>query len=595
MFGDDYMIKQNKSKTILGITAFYHDATAALIHDEKIVAMAEEERFNHQKHTKSFPKNAIQYCLKEANISIEDVDAIAFYFNPWLCFFQYLMKNNPFSLIYDFRRWKQLRFINEAIWLADFWKSILSIRGMLHLSPKTKIYYIPHTKAHLWYGIYNLSTPEGVVLVNDSMGEYTGAYASLIKYENFNGRKTKIRLKKLFSNQDPFSLGYFYGAFTKFLGFQTGHHEGKVMALASYDNDQTKNKLYQYIKTKLILLKNGEFKFKKGVLLERGYAKNSQRLHDNILALIKRSYTSLPSEQRAIKIAAATQKITNDILYHQISTLAHHTGTIVHVGGVAQNSAGNGYISDCFPKINFQVPPLPNDAGCALGAALCLYYKYEKQLPVFKETAFLGSNEKNFDIETKLRMFHIKFASLSSKEALDFSEKFLRQGKTLAIFAEKMECGPRALGHRSILADPSFPNIKDHLNFKVKFREWYRPYGGFILKQSLGKICDIKSQNVDAPYMSFVYKLTPNAKKKIPALVHIDNTCRIQTVSSQMLPFIAKLLKVYEKKYNIPILINTSLNVRGQPICCTIEDALSAFYSSGLDGMLINYRFLIKK
>ena len=184
--------------------------------------MAEEERFNHQKHTKSFPKNAIRFCLKEANISVEDIDAVAFYFNPWLCLLQYLLKNNPLSLIYDFKRWKQLRFINEAIWLADFWKSMLSIRKMLHLSSKTKIFYVPHTKAHLWYGIYNLNTPKGVVLVNDSMGEYTGAHASLVEYSDLNGRKTRIHYKKIFSNRDPFSLGYFYGAFTKFLGFQTG-------------------------------------------------------------------------------------------------------------------------------------------------------------------------------------------------------------------------------------------------------------------------------------------------------------------------------------------------------------------------------------
>lgn len=590
---------QKSGKTILGIVAFYHDSSVALIHNHKVICLSEEERFNLQKHTKALPVNSLHYCLQKAGIKIEEIDEIAYYFNPWLCLVQYLIKNNPLSIIYDFKRWKQLRFWNEMVWLVEFWRNIKSLKKSLKAS-NAKVHYIPHTTCHLFYGLYCMPDEAGTVLVNDSMGEYTGVQANEFRsrFDEF-GNRYNIISKKLFVNSDPNSIGYFYGAITKYMGFKTGHHEGKVMALASYFNSKTDSKLYNLIKKNIILNKNGTFRFSKKILVERGYGIHSQRLGDYLLKKLGDSDFELSNiKQKHFEWSSAFQKCTNDLIAHQVNSIIKKSNyrVIVHVGGVAQNSVANGYISNRYPNILFHVPPVPYDAGCSLGAALYLHNKLYNYLPPMLETAFMGYNEDLKQVINKLQLYNINFESINNeKQIIDLICKKLKQGCIIAIMDEEMECGPRALGHRSILADPSLPYMRSYLNDVIKMREWYRPYGGIILEERLKDILEVKNHHPSSDYMSFVYKVKKEWKNKIPALVHVDDSCRVQIIRKELQPFIYDLLKRYEELNELPVLINTSFNVRSLPICRTTEDAIATFYTSALDMLIINKKIIIYK
>lgn len=586
-----------KVRTILGVSAFYHDSTAAIIHNGRVIALCEEERFNLQKHTNALPSEAVKYCLQKAGIAAADVDELVFYFNPWICLGQYLLKNNPLSLLYDFKRWQQGRFFFEAVWLANFWKDMSSIKRRLGCK-NARLTYMPHTMCHVWYGIYSMPEESGVVLSNDSMGEYTGVYAAKIDSVLTKGIRSHIKYRKLFRHPDPHSIGYLYGAFTKLLGFRTGHHEGKVMALASFEKNGAGEEMYNYLKKYIKIKADGQFRFRNGLVLERGYGHFSQRLGKKILQVL--NYNPIldrPDSEKSFSICYALQKLTNDLIAHQIQGIIKLTNAkcIVHVGGVAQNSVANGFIARKFPHIRIHVPPVPHDAGCALGAAIKKYHDIYNELPVRDETAFLGPASDDGEIISRLSKYGIKYELLDASAAIERLISLLASGKTVAIHDEGMECGPRALGHRTILADPSFEWMKDHLNNNVKYREWYRPYGAIISEDHVRNVMKIDCDVIDADYMSFVYDVKDEWKKRIPSLIHIDGTCRTQVIRKAHQPFIYNLLYGFNALKSVPVLINTSLNVRSQPICRSIEDSISAVFTSQLDGILFNQKILVMK
>src|SRR3989339_698934 len=368
-----------KSKVILGITAFNHDSSACLIYQGRVIAFCEEERFNGIKHTGDFPIKSILFCLEKAGLSLNDVTDVAFYFNIKKCLLSYIKNNNPLYYIIHPSLFKRKRFYYEIIWLFSFINKINSIKKLLN-NYKIKITYVDHHMAHAWYGYFSSNFKNCTVVSNDSVGESVSSLAVKIQRED-----KKIIFGKTFSQTDPHSIGYLYGAITEFLGFKRGQDEGKVMAMAALGKD----KYVKYFDDLIRYLPNGEFRISKELISLRNFQPKSQRLSNDFLK--KFGYYRQPQEpfiQKHYDIAYAIQGVTEKILYHQLKYI--NDDNIVITGGIAQNSVANGKLNNFFYKRNIFIPPIPNDAGCGIGAALSLYYKYYEDLPEFVDTAFLG-------------------------------------------------------------------------------------------------------------------------------------------------------------------------------------------------------------
>ncbi len=569
-------------KVILGITAFNHDASASLICNGEVVAFCEEERFNHVKHTGDFPSNAISFCLKQAKLKIDDVTDVAFYFNPRKCIRSYLQNNNPIRYLLKPSFIKRKRFYYEAVWLLGFINKINSIKRLIK-NTRVKINYVDHHQAHVWYGYYSSHFTDCAVLSNDSNGEGISGMATEIK-----SKKGKIIFKKIFVQHDPHSIGYLYGAITEFLGFKRGNDEGKVMALSALGTDTYIN----YFNSAVKYLPNGGFKFNDNIIWERDFHPAGQRVSNKFTAKFgdyRRKNEQLT--QKHYDIAFAVQRITEKILLHQLNHISNKN--VIITGGIAQNSVANGKINNEFIKKNIFIPPIPHDAGCGLGAAVALHYKYYHNMPIYRDTAFLASEFSKKEILDILRNNKIKFSII--KNPIDFMLDELLRNKIIAVFRGKMECGPRALGNRSIIANPLDQKTKDYLNQKVKNREVFQPYGGIILNKYVKEIFNYRNDNVSGKYMSFVYFVKKEWLGKFPSLMHYDNSCRIQIINKNQDAFWESVLEKFKEKTGVPLLINTSLNLRGQTITQTPQDALNTFYNSAIDHILFNDVILISK
>lgn len=571
-----------KKTIILGITAFNHDSSAGLIKNGKVAAFGEEERFNGIKHTDVFPSQAVNYCLQEAGIGIEDVTDIAFYFNPWKCILAYLKYNNPLFALVDPSVFVRKRFYYELIWLLNFLTKISSIKKLLR-TDRINLHFVDHHKAHVWYGFYASGFKQCAVLSNDSVGEKISGLATY-----FERVKGGIKTRDIFSQTDPHSLGYLYGAVTEFLGFARGEGEGRVMALASYGT----NKYFDFFTDAVTLNPEGTFKLSQDLILRRSFQPKGQRLSNGFFDKFGAPRNpSDPLKQIHFDIARGLQETTERILFHQIKTLDHDQ--LVITGGVAQNSVANGKISDMYPQKRVYVAPISNDAGSSLGAAIYTYYRLTFRLPDHTETAFLGPTYSRNTIISFLKNSGIKYQEI--KQPTKYIVNKLINNKTVAIFRGRMECGPRALGNRSILASPISPTMRDHLNTSVKFREEFRPYGGFILDDKIEQVIRHKNIHKQGPYMSFVYQVKKSWLNKIPSLVHVDKTCRIQILEKNTDPYLEDILDQFEKITGVPILINTSLNIKGHPIARTPQDALCTFFTSALDYIIFDKAIVVKK
>lgn len=572
-----------KQKAILGITAFNHDSSACLVYNDKIVAFSEEERFNYSKHTGDFPIQSILFCLKQAELSIQEIEYIAFYFNPARCIISYIKNNNPFSSFINPFFFKRKRFYFELIWLLSFINKINSIRRVLK-NERIKINYIDHHIAHVWYGYFSSSFKNCTVLSNDSVGEDISSLAIEFRVKD----NKEILAKKIISQKDPHSLGYLYGAITEFLGYKRRTDEGKVMALAALGSD----KYVDYFNKSIKYLSKGQFRINDDLIVPRNFQPKAQRLSNKFFKKFggPRKYFEV-LKQNHYDIAYALQWLTEKILEHQLKYISDKN--IVLTGGIAQNSVANGKINNLFPNKNIFIPPIPNDAGCSLGAAVNLYYKYYKRVPDYVDTAFLGPTFNDNEIIKILKKNKISFKKLNNP--ISFLSNKLSKNKVIILFRGKMECGPRALGNRSIIANPIDSKMKDHLNNDIKNREYFRPYGGLIIDKYVKEIFDYKNKSIDGPYMSFVYPVKDEWLRKIPSLVHFDKSSRIQIVKSGQDYFLERLLEDFKEKTGVPLLINTSLNLKGFPIARTPQDAINAFYNSAIDYLLFNESILISK
>ena len=592
--------------SILGLSAFYHDSAAALIIDGKITAAAQEERFTRKKHDSSYPFRAVEYVLKEGKLKLNEIDYVVFYEKPFLKFERLLETYVSFAP----KGFKSFS-MSMPVWLKDklFQKKILFDELKNHdekFKDIEKIYFSEHHFSHAASAFYPSPFHDATVLTLDGVGEWATTTAA--KGENNN-------LDILKEIHFPHSVGLLYSAFTYYTGFKVNSGEYKVMGLAPYGEDRFKN----IILDEVIDLKNdGTFKLNMKYF---DYAVDLKMTNENFSQLFGNPVRNPESEQLTqfhMDVAASIQSATEEIVLRLVRSLSKENDSknLCMAGGVALNCVANGKIVKENIFQNIWIQPAAGDAGGALGAALGLWHKElkkERLLPIEDKMkgSYLGPKFNNLEIESVLKKIGAIYNKFSEDEMIKIASEELAREKTIGWFQGRMEFGPRALGCRSIIADPRSAEMQKNLNLKVKFRESFRPFAPSITREDLSKWFDL---NCDSPYMLLVanikedkkVEMTESEKKlfgidklnikrsEIPAITHVDYSARIQTVHKETNLRYYKLIKSFQQITSCPVLVNTSFNVRGEPIVCSVEDAYRCFMGTDLD-MLICEDFILYK
>jgi len=592
--------------SILGISAFYHDSAAAIIIDGKIIAAAQEERFSRKKHDASYPFHAINFVLKKANKKLSEIDYIAFYEKPFLKFERLLETYLAFAP----RGFKSFS-MSMPIWLRDklFQKKMLFDELKNHdinFDDINKIYFSEHHFSHAASAFYPSPFSNALILTLDGVGEW--ATTTISKGE---GKNLDI-LKEI---HFPHSIGLLYSAFTYYLGFKVNSGEYKVMGLAPYGEAKFK----KIILDKLIDLKDdGSFRLNMNYF---DYATGLKMINKNFIDLFGQPVRSANEDsltQFHMDIASSIQSITEEIVLRLARSISkeYNNENLCLAGGVALNCVANGKILKEKIFKNIWIQPAAGDAGGALGAALALWHKElknDRSLPIKDEMqgSFLGISFDDSEIETILNEIGATYEKFSEDKILEITSKELANEKIVGWFQGRMEFGPRALGSRSIIADPRSDKMQKKLNLKVKFRESFRPFAPSIIREELSEWFDI---DYDSPYMLLVADVNKSIRRSmttdeknlfgieklnvkrsdIPAVTHVDYSARIQTVHKETNPKYYKLLKKFKEITSCPVIVNTSFNIRGEPIVCTVRDAYSCFMGTNLD-MLVCGNFILYK
>ena len=592
--------------SILGISAFYHDSAAALIIDGKIIAAAQEERFSRKKHDSSYPFHAIEYVLKEAKLKLNEVNYITFYEKPFLKFERLLETYVAFAP----KGFKSFS-MSMPIWLGEklFQKKILynELRNHdVNFHDINKIYFSEHHFSHAASAYYPSPFNDATILTLDGVGEW----ATTTMAKGY-GQELEI-LKEI---HFPHSIGLLYSAFTYYTGFKVNSGEYKVMGLAPYGEPKFKN----LILDKLIDLKeDGTFRLNMEFF---DYATGLKMTNEKFSKLFGKPVRNARKDlltQFHMDIASSIQVITEEIVLRLARSIAkdNESKNLCMSGGVALNCVANGKILKEKIFENIWIQPAAGDAGGALGAALALWHKELKQerLTSLKDNmrgSYLGPSFNNDEILDKLTTLGADFEKLSEEDLLKITAKELSKEKIIGWFQGRMEFGPRALGARSIIADPRSETMQKKLNLKVKFRESFRPFAPSVIREDLSEWFDL---DCDSPYMLLVADVKNNIKKEmteeekklfgieklnvkrsdIPAVTHVDYSARIQTVHENTNPRYYKLIKNFKNITKCPVLVNTSFNVRGEPIVCSIEDAYKCFMGTDLD-ILVCGDFILYK
>lgn len=590
----------------LGISCFYHDSAAALIKNDEIIGAMQEERYTRVKHDSSFPQNAIKDLLAINNLKLSDIDNVVFHEKPILKFERlietYLMyaPKGIISFLKAMPIWLKEKLFQKRIIINNLKKIDVNFN-------KVKLKFSEHHLSHAASAFYPSPFLKSAVLVIDGVGEWTTTSVWLGDNRN---------LKKIKEINFPHSIGLLYSSFTYYLGFKVNSGEYKLMGLAPYGKPIYCN----LIKEKLINVKtDGSFQLNMKYFDFATDLKMINKKFEQIFSL----ETKKPNqnfEQIHLDIAASIQKVTEELVINLCKNIKKELNTenLCLAGGVALNCVANGKILQKNIFRNLWIQPASGDAGCSLGAALA-NYNYEKgnralrKEPVDKmKGALLGPSFKFSDIENTLNDLGSNFQKIKDSQIFDLVAKEISNGNSVGWFQGKMEFGPRALGNRSILADPRNKNMQKILNLKIKFRESFRPFAPIILEEKVSEFFKIKSKS---PYMLLVAELLDkhklNIKKNIysdktldqindvrsiiPAVTHVDYTARIQTVSKIDNPRLYKLLTKFYNITNIPLLINTSFNIRSEPIVCTVRDAYRCFMGTDLDLLVIENFVLYKK
>ncbi len=584
---------------ILGLSAFYHDSAACLVRDGEIIAAAQEERFTRKKHDASFPKHAVMYCLREGGIVVNELECVAFYEKPFLKFDRILHSYLAYapaglkSFLIAIPLW-----IRERIWMKEL------IRR--ELGCDCKVFFPEHHESHAASAFFPSPFSEAAFLTIDGVGEWT---------TTSYGVGSRNHIQMLAELRFPHSLGLLYSAFTYFTGFKVNSGEYKLMGLAPYGQPKYRDVILR----ELIDLKDdGSFRlnmkyFNYGVGLTMTNAAFN-RLFDRPPRKPESKLT-----QSDMDLARSIQDVTDEIMLRMARHVRKQTGqrNLCLAGGVALNCVANGHIlrERIFDRIWIQ--PAASDAGGALGAALFAWHQIlgkERKADDVHDSqrgSYLGPTYSNDKIRAYLETQKIPFTELTDDELPEKIADLISAQKVIGWFYGRMEFGPRALGARSIIGDPQSPKMQELMNLKIKFRESFRPFAPSVLRE---KLSDWFELDEESPYMLLVAPVSKNRRREviadeqnlfglqklltirseIPAVTHVDYSARIQTVTDQHQPMFYRMIKKFDERYGCPVIINTSFNVRGEPIVATPEDAFICFMRTNMDYLLLG-NFLLEK
>jgi carbamoyltransferase len=591
---------------IIGISAFYHDSAAALVVDGRVVAAAQEERFTRKKHDSRFPHQALAYCLDEGGIKLGEVDYVAFYDKPFLKFERLLETYLAFAP----RGFRSFR-MAIPLWLKEklFQKQLL--RDELrtfdpNFDWESKLLFTEHHQSHAASAFFPSLFEEAVILTMDGVGEWATASVAL-------GRGNHLEMRK--ELHFPHSLGLLYSAFTYYTGFKVNSGEYKVMGLAPYGEPKFANLIFD----KLIDLKpDGTFRLDQSYF---DYCTGLRMTNDKFDALFG-GPARKPAEllnQRHMDLAASIQAVTEEVVLRLTRSIAAETGAenLCLAGGVALNCVANGKVLRDGKFQRIWIQPAAGDAGGALGAALAAYHLYkghprrlDNQLDGMNG-AYLGPGYDDDECARRLEQAGACFARLDNDQAIERAASDLAEGKALGWFQGRMEFGPRALGNRSIIADARSPFMQSALNLKIKYRESFRPFAPAVLRENLSDWFEL---DVESPYMLLVADVVEHRRRgmtaeqqalfgidklnvprsEIPAVTHVDYSARIQTVHAETNPRFHALLSAFKRRTGCPVVVNTSFNVRGEPIVRTPEEAFRCFMGTELDVLAVGNLYLQK-
>ena len=592
--------------TILGISAFYHDSAATLIKDGKILAAAQEERFSRKKHDADYPLNAINYVLKEADLKLNKVDYIVFFEKPFLKFERLLETYLAFAP----RGFKSFS-LSMPIWLREklFQKKFLFDKLKLHdenFNDIGKIKFSEHHYSHAASAFFPSPFKEAIVLTLDGVGEWATTTVAVGKENN---------LKIIKEIHFPHSLGLLYSAFTYYAGFKVNSGEYKLMGLAPYGNPIYKDMI---LKNLLDLKTDGSFRLNMDYF---NYATGLTMTNQKFSNLFKKQPRNPKKDlltQFHMDIASSIQSVTEEIILRITKNLAkdYNIKNLALAGGVALNCVANGKILKEKLFDNIWIQPASGDAGGSLGAALAYWYRELKQTRAeYKDQmkgSYLGPKFNNDQIENELKDVDAVFEKKKPQEITSIIAKELANNKIVGWFHGRMEFGPRALGGRSILADPRSEKMQKELNLKIKYRESFRPFAPAVLRENLTEWFEL---DYDSPYMLFVADIKRSKQIKmsekdeklfgidklnikrstLPAVTHVDYTARIQTVHKDTNPRFHELISKFNEITKCPVLVNTSFNVRGEPIVCSVKDAFNCFMGTNLDILVLEDFVLYKE
>ena len=562
---------------VLGISCYYHDASAALLKDGKIIAAAEEERFTRKKHDISFPINAIKWCLKHAGVTIRDVQYIGFYEKPILKF-ERLMCQHLEMFPRSFRVFIKSTpaWINEKLRIQSTIKNKLKYKG--------PILFINHHLAHAASSFLVSPFKESAILTVDGVGEWE---TTTLGYGNEN----KIELKKTIDF--PHSLGLLYSTVTAHLGFSVNNSEYKVMGLAPYG----KPTYYDKFKKIIDIKDDGSYQLDMSYFVYHYKTRMPSKKFLKEFGPVRNPKDEVTQHHK--DIAASLQKITEEAIFKMLNYLHKQTKSknICLAGGVALNSVANGKILRSTPFKNIYIQPAAGDAGTSIGVAHYIYNTLLKNKRSFVlESAYLGPEFSHAEIKEFLNKNSINYKEFrDNKELISTTSKLIFDNNVIGWFQGRMEWGPRALGSRSILSNPCNPKMQDILNLKVKHREKFRPFAPVVAVEDANDYfeCD-KPIPLPTDFMLMVYPIKKQKQKLIPAVTHVDGSGRLQTLRKEKNPLYWGVIKEFGKLSGVPILINTSFNIRGEPIVCTPYDAYKCMMGTGIDYLVID-KFLIKR
>jgi len=591
--------------SILGISAFYHDSAACILKNGEIIAAAQEERFTRKKHDPNYPHNAIEFVLKYADLKLSEVDQIVFFEKPFLKFERLLETYVAFA---------PKGFVSFAKAMPSWIKGKLFQKNLLFNKLKNhdknyqsdkNIFFSDHHLSHAASAFFPSPFDEAVVLTADGVGEWATTTVAV-------GKDNNLEIKK--EIHFPHSLGLLYSAFTYYTGFKVNSGEYKLMGLAPYGNPIYEDKVKQLFDLK----EDGTFRLDQKYFNYATGLTMTNKKFDNLFGKKPRNPQNEEITQFHMDIAASIQKVTEEIMIKLAKSIRdeYGIGNLCLAGGVALNCVANGKILKEKIFDNIWIQPAAGDAGGSLGAALALWHidqgnKRSINIEDNMKGSYLGTEYNQEEIERELKAVGANFETLKYEELIDKTANFLSNEKAIGWFQGRMEFGPRALGARSILGDPRSDKMQKNLNLKVKYRESFRPFAPSVLRENLSEWFEM---NVDSPYMLLVANINPNKKiemndeqknlfgidklnikrSDIPAVTHVDYSARIQTVTKDTNNRYYDLIYKFKEKTGCPVIINTSFNVRGEPIVNTPTDAFNCFMGTKLDYLVIGNCILDK-